>query len=95
MESSYKSPLDGVDGSSANRGRLAQVGLVFSLAGWLGIFAAASHSAGAWLVLLCVPGLLVSLLALRKPPRRLAAYGAIFGLLGCLFIGTLCRQWLR
>jgi hypothetical protein len=81
------------------RVQLAHVGFFLSLIGSVGVFLVGPFGlivslVGACAALLCFPGLLVSLLALRNTPRRMAVWGVGLGVFGSLFLPTLLKWML-
>jgi hypothetical protein len=76
---------------------VADLGFLLSIIGILGVFLFSFSEFHEWMVpiaavltLLCIPGLLLSLVALciAKQKRR-AKWGAALGLLGCLYVPTI------
>ena len=88
-ENPYQSPTHGGAEASGSGVRLGHVGLALSLLGFLGVCLAATLSPLAWLAFLCVPGFLISVIGLLKPPRRVAAWGAALGFFGSLHVPTI------
>ena len=69
--------------------RRAVVGFVTSLAGVAGVFVASVSVVGVWFAFLSLPGLLISIAGLLRPPRRLASWGVALGVIGSLYVPTL------
>ncbi len=89
-----QSPLHSSEPTPVRGVRLGHVGLTFSLLGFVGVCLASIPSPLACLAFLSVPGLLISVIGLFWPPRRLSAGGAILGLLGSLYVPTILQSFL-
>ena len=85
----YQSHLSDNEARSGFRIRLGHIGLALSLLGVLGVCLAGPIFAFAWLAFLSVPGFLISLMGLVRPPRRVAAWGTALGLFGSLYVPTI------
>jgi hypothetical protein len=72
--------------------RVGHIGFALSLLGVVGVCLAGFPVVGLqgmWLAFLSVPGLVISLIGLFIPPRRLAVWGTVLGIVGVLYVPTI------
>jgi hypothetical protein len=81
-----KMTTSGKDGTN----RLGQVGLAFSIIGFTHLFLLGPfrYEFIRYMTLFSLLGLVVSLVGLYRRPRKCAAWGAILGLVGTLYLPT-------
>ncbi len=78
---------------------MARIGFATSLLGVTGVFMVGPFGPSVSLVgicvtFLCVPGLLLSIAGLSRPPRRLAGWGVAVGVFGLFYLPTFCHSLL-
>jgi len=91
----YQPPLALESPRRPARNICARIGFVTSLVGVAGVFLVGPFGPsvsgiGMRIAFLCVPGLLLSVAGLFRPPRRLAGWGVALGVFGTLFLPTFC-----
>jgi hypothetical protein len=80
---------------SAGRYCAGNVGFVLSLLGICGVvlvgpFGQIMNFIGVSLTFLSLPGIFLSAFGLDRPPRRLAAWGLVMGLVAAMYLPTFC-----
>ena len=78
---------------TASDNPVGRVGFVLSLTGVVGLFLVGPFgpvigTVGMCLTFLCLPGLIVSIAGLFRPPKKLAKWGVALGIFGSLYLGT-------
>ena len=79
---------------SPSQWRLAELGFLLSLTGvtalsTMGMLGESVGKIATYLTFSSLPGLIISVIALRWAPRRVAAWGVGLGILGTLYLPTL------
>ena len=82
------------------RNPLGQAGFFVSLLGICGVatvgpFGNAVTIAGMSIAFVSVPGIVLSAMALRRSPRRLAIWGLLIGIAGAAYLPTFCLALFR
>ena len=91
-----------MDGDHTVRARnpLGKAGFFASLIGIFGVaivgpFGETVARAGISIAFLTLPGIVLSAIALRRSPRRLATWGLLIGIAGAMYLPTFCLSLFR
>jgi hypothetical protein len=90
----YQSPLEISKSATAPRNTIGTVGFMLSTTGLVGLQLATQGDSvigavGRYMVLLCLPGIVTSLIGYNRTPHKLARWGLALGIIGALYLPTL------
>ncbi|TWU19224.1 hypothetical protein [Allorhodopirellula heiligendammensis] len=94
MGNPYESPSTLCASSRIERNTAGRIGFLFSLAGISGVAMAGFvppylFAFVFWFASLCIPGVVIGVVACFRSPRRSASWAVVIGLLGAAYLQTL------